>query len=78
MQVHHGSSRMFNGVAVVRSVTGHVTERMTEHYSHVEAEEKQQAVRAVLHLVSTAVHESGTLGGTWANTHEKSQLGINA
>jgi integrase len=29
---------------VVRSMTGHVTERMTEHYSHIESSEKRAAV----------------------------------
>jgi len=64
----HGFRRTFNNLLrqattgeVVRSMTGHVTERMTEHYSHVEVDEKHKAVNAVLHLVSTA--KSGTLGG---------------
>ncbi len=43
------------------SMTGHVTERMTEHYSHVEDYEKRKAVSTVLQLVSTA--QSGTSGG---------------
>lgn len=67
----HGFRRTFNNLMrqvasgeVVRSITGHVTERMTEHYSHVEADEKQAAVTAVLQLVSTGRGGSGTSGGT--------------
>jgi integrase len=57
----HGLRRTFNNLVrqvttgeVVRSMTGHVTERMTEHYSHVGNEEKQAAVAKVLVLVSNA------------------------
>jgi len=35
---------------------------MTEHYSHVEVDEKQRAASAVLKLVSAS--KSGTSGGT--------------
>jgi integrase len=42
-QVTHGE--------VVRAVTGHVTERMTLHYSHVAHAEKAQAVAQVVSLV---------------------------
>ena len=45
----HGLRRTFNNLArqtasgqVVRAITGHVTEAMTEHYSHVGGEEKRQ------------------------------------
>jgi hypothetical protein len=51
----HGFRRTFNNLRrqatsgeVVRSMTGHVTERMTEHYSHVGADEKRAAVRLAL------------------------------
>jgi hypothetical protein len=47
----HGFRRTFNNLLrqattgeVVRSMTGHVTERMTEHYSHIESHEKRAAV----------------------------------
>jgi len=81
----HGFRRTFNNLMrqvasgeVVRSVTGHVTERMTEHYSHVEQDEKQQAVSAVLRLVSTAHKESGTSGGTSTLPNGKGQSGTDA
>jgi integrase len=54
----HGLRRTMNNLLrqvthgeVVRSVTGHVTERMTEHYSHIGADEKSSAVAKVLQLV---------------------------
>ena len=34
-----------------RAITGHVTERMTEHYSHVDGGEKKAAVEGMLRLV---------------------------
>jgi hypothetical protein len=37
---------------VVRSITGHVTRQMTEHYSHIAVAEKHAAVNQVLCLVS--------------------------
>ena len=50
-QTTHGFRRTFNNILrthasgdVVRSMTGHVTEAMTRHYSHVEDSEKQAAV----------------------------------
>jgi hypothetical protein len=36
---------------VARAITGHVTERMTEHYSHVDVGEKKAAVEGMLRLV---------------------------
>jgi integrase len=36
---------------VLRATTGHQTESMTEHYSHVELEEKREAVAKVLAMV---------------------------
>jgi hypothetical protein len=36
---------------VARAITGHVTTRMTEHYSHVDAGEKNAAVTGMLKLV---------------------------
>jgi hypothetical protein len=49
---------------VVRSITGHVTERMTEHYSHVEPEEKRRATNAVVQLIGVSAARSGLGGGT--------------
>jgi integrase len=55
----HGLRRTFNDLArragidavTTRSLTGHVTEKMREHYSSVQLDEKQRAVRAVVRLV---------------------------
>ncbi|MCA9583635.1 MAG: tyrosine-type recombinase/integrase, partial [Myxococcales bacterium] len=54
----HGLRRTFNNIMrqvapadVVRSMTGHVTEQMTYHYSHVEIEEKRVACQGFLRLV---------------------------
>lgn len=54
----HGLRRTFNNLArqvasgeVVRSITGHVTAAMTEHYSHVDVREKRAAAAGVLRLV---------------------------
>jgi hypothetical protein len=33
---------------VARAITGHVTQRMTEHYSHVDVGEKRAAVEGML------------------------------
>ena len=57
----HGLRRTFNNLArqvageiVTRSITGHVTAAMTEHYSHVDAAEKRAAVEGMLKLVTDA------------------------
>ena len=57
----HGLRRTMNnllrqvaGGVVVRSITGHVTEEMTEHYSHVGLNEKRAAVRDALGSVLAA------------------------
>lgn len=72
----HGFRRTFNNLVrqvasgeVVRSMTGHVTERMTEHYSHIGTEEKRKAVTSALRLVTDQYGpnggtKSGTIGGT--------------
>jgi hypothetical protein len=39
---------------VVRSMTGHVTERVTEHYSHVDANEKRTTVVRTLAPLAAA------------------------
>lgn len=53
----HGLRRTFNNLArqvagdiVTRSITGHVTVAMTEHYSHVDAREKLAASKVLLLL----------------------------
>jgi len=65
----HGLRRTFNDLArragidsvVIRSITGHVTESMREHYSIVGLDEKQAAIGNVLRLV--AATKGGDLGG---------------
>jgi len=55
----HGLRRTFNDLArragidavVIRSITGHVTEQMREHYSTAGLDEKQAAIGDVLRLV---------------------------
>jgi integrase len=54
----HGLRRTFNnlsrqvaGEIVTRSMTGHVTHQMTEHYSFVEPAEKRAALASILQLV---------------------------
>jgi hypothetical protein len=50
---------------VARAITGHVTERMTEHYSHVDTGEKKAAVEGMLRLVrSGAADTSGAPSST--------------
>lgn len=53
-----GFGRTFNNIArqvageiVTRSITGHVTQAMTEHYSHVGRDEKLAAAGNVVRLV---------------------------
>jgi integrase len=67
----HGLRRTFNDLnrragvdaIVTRAMTGHVTERMREHYSSVGLDEKRKAVADVVRLVPTKV---GTEVGTEA------------
>jgi hypothetical protein len=46
--------RQVSSGEVVRSIMGHVTERMAEHYSHVRMAEKADAAAKVLRLVHTS------------------------
>ena len=72
----HGFRRTFNNLLrqattgeVVRSLTGHVTERMTEHYSHVETAEKHRAVlRALPAFEAHSPTQSGDQVGTEVGT----------
>jgi hypothetical protein len=52
-----------NGEIVTRSMTGHVTEAMTEHYSHVGREEKLAAVGRIAQLVALPASSTGGSGG---------------
>lgn len=65
----HGFRRTFNNLVrqvaageVVRSMTGHVTEEMTEHYSHIGVDEKRSAVQQALRLVTGGGDRGGDLG----------------
>jgi integrase len=66
----HGLRRTFNDLArragvdgiVTKSITGHVTERMREHYSTVQLDEKREAVANVIRLLP--VGKVGTEVGT--------------
>ena len=55
-------ARQVAGEIVTRSITGHVTQAMTEHYSHVGREEKLAAAGSVVRLVFAA--KMGTSGGS--------------
>ena len=50
---------------VTRLLTGHVTEKMCEHYSAVRLDEKRAAVAEVVRLVLTA--GSGDESGDWGS-----------
>ncbi len=53
--------RQLSSGMVARSITGHTTEEMTEHYSHVGIEERRAAVAGVVSLIQAT---GGTSGGT--------------
>lgn len=66
--LRHTANDLLRRVAsaeVVRSIVGHSTTAMTEHYSHVDADEKRAAQAAMLRLVRGAESggESGGEGG---------------
>ena len=73
----HGLRRTFNnlsrqvaGEIVTRSITGHVTAAMTEHYSHVGSEEKLAAAGSIVRMVmgtDTEGKSGGSSGGSNAN-----------
>ncbi|MCC7069911.1 MAG: site-specific integrase [Deltaproteobacteria bacterium] len=70
----HTMRRTFNNLArqaagdiVARSMTGHTTTAMTEHYSHVTLEEKNKAVAKALGLLGTTDAETGKTGISQSN-----------
>lgn len=70
----HGLRRTFNDLArqvadsqVVKSITGHTTDTMLEHYSMVSHGERQAAQRKVLELVSSADGASRSASDAGAN-----------
>jgi hypothetical protein len=65
--VGHGLRRTFNnlsrqvaGEIVTRSITGHVTQAMTEHYSHVAGTEKLASAGQIVRLVFAKPAEDGS------------------
>ncbi|HKA91499.1 MAG TPA: tyrosine-type recombinase/integrase, partial [Haliangiales bacterium] len=77
----HGLRRTFNDLTrragvdgvVIRSLTGHVTEKMRDHYSTVRLEEKRIAVASVLKLVKSGGEsgKSGDEGGDEAENEKR-------
>jgi integrase len=66
----HGLRRTFNnlsrqvaGEIVTRSITGHVTSAMTEHYSHVGSQEKMAAAGSIVRMVM-GPNEEEEIGGS--------------
>ena len=47
------------GEIVARSITGHVTQAMTEHYSHVDTKEKLAAVSGIARRITGLNGEFG-------------------
>ena len=87
----HGLRRTYNNLArqvagdiVTRSITGHVTEAMTEHYSHVGLGEKLRAANNIVRLVpglskSPAPPSSGgSSGGSKDPSESESDESISA
>ncbi len=86
----HGLRRTFNNLArqvagdiVTRSITGHVTEAMTEHYSHVGLGEKLRAANNIVRLVpglskSPAPPTGGSGGGSQEEESAASDEAISA
>jgi integrase len=77
----HGFRRTFNNLArqvageiITRSITGHVTQAMTEHYSHVGREEKLAAAGSVVRLVfgTDGREKAATSGGSSGGSTEPS------
>jgi integrase len=73
--MRHTANDLLRRVAsaeVTRAITGHVTERMTEHYSHVDAGEKRVAASRVLAMLGPKT--GGETGGD-RNGGEERQTG---
>ena len=63
---------------VARAITGHVTQRMTEHYSHVDVGEKKAAVEGMLKLVKGGqAGTAGTASDTREHEHDDSKHALN-
>jgi integrase len=73
--LRHTANDLLRRVAsaeVTRSITGHVTERMTLHYSHVDAAEKHQAATKLLALAA------GERGDNWGGSRGSDEQGEEA
>jgi integrase len=80
----HTMPRTFNNLArqaageiVARSMTGHTTTAMTEHYSHVTLEEKNRALSVALGLLETAPVVTTSAGVHPSKTLDSPQQGEN-
>ena len=79
----HGFRHTFNNLVrqqasgeVLRAMTGHSTERMSEHYSHVDLSEKKAAAgRAFASLQLSSHHQSGSSGGSCQMPRKNRQEG---
>jgi integrase len=58
---------------VQRAITGHVTEEMSEHYSHVAIDEKRTAVTRAFDLVASAPPKSGDPSGVSEDGQKKAR-----
>ena len=80
----HGLLRTFNDLArragvdavVTRAMTGHVTERMREHYSTVALDEKRAAGIKVVQLVRSAEVERGAAEAERGGVAEAERSGV--
>jgi integrase len=78
--LRHTANDLFRRVAsaeVVRSITGHSTVAMFEHYSHVDAREKLVAAGRVFELVTGSRPESGAESGGARTTDDVSAEDLN-
>jgi len=68
---HHAITELAESTAsdqVIRSIAGHVSQRMLEHYSHVRLEAKRRALDA-LAMTRTASPNRGTTEGGYVTKH---------
>jgi hypothetical protein len=72
-----GMRRTFNDLArvanvealVTRSISGHLTEQMREHYSTVSPVERRESIGRVLRLVQAGTYEDPPPGGMHRGMH---------
>ena len=68
-------SRQVAGAIVTRAITGHVTEEMTEHYSHVDRAEKLRAADQVVALAGLRVTSANDVAATTTPNPTHPQVG---